>query len=65
MAVAWPIWIASWRAASTATGKKFKARLSTRIAEHDFVYGGDHYNPKDYSDAFKQTADTLKVYLSE
>ena len=51
-------------AASTATGKKFKLVVYPD-AEHDFVYGGDHYNPKDYSDAFKQTADMLKVYLSE
>ena len=50
-------------AASTVAGKKFKLVVYPD-AEHDFVYGGDHYNPKDYSDAFKQTADMLKIYLS-
>jgi dienelactone hydrolase len=51
-------------AASVLAGKKFKLVVYPD-AEHDFVYGGDHYNAKDYSDAFKQTADMLKVYLSE
>jgi dienelactone hydrolase len=50
-------------AASTAAGKPFKI-IVYPDAEHDFVYGGDHYNPKDYADAFKQTAEMLKVYLS-
>jgi dienelactone hydrolase len=32
-------------------------------ADHDFVKGGDHYNGKDYSDAFMRMADVLKMYL--
>jgi dienelactone hydrolase len=50
-------------AASSAAGKPFKLVVYPD-ASHDFVNGGDHYNPKDYADAFKQTADMLKVYLS-
>jgi dienelactone hydrolase len=49
--------------ASTAAGKPFRM-IVYPDADHDFVYGGDHYNPKDYSDAFKQTEEMLKVYLS-
>ena len=48
--------------ASTAAGKPFKFVLYPD-ADHDFVKGEDRYNPKDYSDAFKQMADNLKVYL--
>jgi len=33
-------------------------------ADHDFVKGGDHYNDKDYADAFMHMADVLKMYLS-
>ena len=49
-------------AAATAAGKPFELIIYPD-ADHDFVKGGDHYNPKDYSDAFKRTADRLKVYL--
>ena len=48
--------------ASTAAGKSFKFVLYPD-ADHDFVKGEDRYNPKDYSDAFKQMADNLKEYL--
>lgn len=51
-------------AASTAAGKPFKLVVYPD-ADHDFVKGGDHYNAKDYSDAFKQTADRLKVYKGD
>jgi len=51
-------------AASTAAGKPFQL-IVYPDADHDFVIGGDHYNPKDYSDAFQRTADRLKVYLSQ
>ncbi len=51
-------------AASAAEGKQFKL-IVYPDAEHDFVYGGDHYNPKDYTEAFQQTAEALKVYLSQ
>jgi len=47
--------------ASTAAGKTFKLIIYPD-ADHDFVQGGDNYNPKDYSDAFKRTADRLKAY---
>jgi dienelactone hydrolase len=49
--------------ASTAAGKQFKL-IVYPDADHDFVTGGDHYNPKDYEDAFKRTAENLKIYLS-
>jgi dienelactone hydrolase len=31
--------------------------------EHDFVYGGEHYNPKPYADALQRMAAALKQYL--
>ncbi|MGD1029562.1 MAG: dienelactone hydrolase family protein [Opitutaceae bacterium] len=49
-------------AAATAAGKPFELILYPD-AESDFVKGGDHYNPADYSDAFGRTAERLKVYL--
>lgn len=51
-------------AASTAAGKPFEL-IVYPDAEHDFVKGGDHYNPNDYADAFKRMADKLKVYLGD
>jgi dienelactone hydrolase len=51
-------------AASTAAGKPFKL-IVYPDADHDFVKGGDHYNPKDYADAFKRTSDRLKMYLGD
>jgi dienelactone hydrolase len=50
-------------AAATAAGKPIQLIIYPD-ADHDFVKGGDHYNPKDYSDAFQRTADKLKVYLA-
>jgi dienelactone hydrolase len=49
-------------AASTAAGKPFQLIIYPE-ADHDFVKGEDHYNPKHYADAFKRTADELKVFL--
>jgi dienelactone hydrolase len=51
-------------AASTAAGKSFQL-IVYPDAEHDFVKGEDHYNPKDYADAFRRTGDSLKVYLGK
>ena len=51
-------------AAVTVAGKQFQL-IVYPDADLDFVYGGEHYNPKDYSDAFKRTAEMLKVYLSK
>jgi dienelactone hydrolase len=48
--------------ASTAASKQFKLFVY-EDAEHDFAKGEDRYNSKDYSDAFKRTADMLKEYL--
>jgi dienelactone hydrolase len=50
-------------AAATAAGKPFKL-IVYPDAEHDFVLGGEHYNPKDYADAFRQTAEMLKAFLN-
>ena len=51
-------------AASTAAGKPFEL-IVYPDADPDFVKGGDHYNPGDYSDAFKRMADKLKLYLGD
>jgi dienelactone hydrolase len=50
-------------AACTAAGLSFQLIIYPD-ADHDFVKGGDHYNAKDYSDAFKRAAEHLKVYLA-
>ena len=50
--------------ASTAVGKPFKL-IVYPDAEHNFVKGEDNYRPKDYADAFKRMADSLKVYLAD
>lgn len=49
--------------ASKAAGKSFELVVYPD-ADHDFVKGGDHFNAKDYSDAFTHMADALKMYLS-
>jgi dienelactone hydrolase len=49
--------------ASKTAGKSFELTVYPD-AEHDFVKGGDHYNAKDYSDAFQHMADALKTYLA-
>jgi dienelactone hydrolase len=50
--------------ASKAVGKSFDLTIYPD-ANHDFVKGGDHYNSKDYADAFQHMADALKIYLSD
>jgi dienelactone hydrolase len=50
--------------ASTAAGKPFEL-IVYPDADHDFVKGGDHYNPEDYADAFRRMADRLKVHLGD
>jgi dienelactone hydrolase len=47
-----------------AAGKPFDLTVYPD-AEHDFVKGGDHFNSKDYSDAFQHMADALKMYFSQ
>jgi dienelactone hydrolase len=49
-------------AAATAAGGQFEL-ITYPDADHDFVKDGAHYNPKDYADAFKRTAERLKVYF--
>jgi len=51
-------------AASTKAGKTFQL-IVYPDADHDFVKGEDHYNSKHYTDAFKRTADGLKVFLGD
>jgi dienelactone hydrolase len=51
-------------AAATAAGKPFNL-IVYPDADHDFAKGGDHYNPKDYSDAFQRMADALKAYFGD
>lgn len=51
-------------AASTAAGKPFEL-IVYPDADHDFVKGEAHYSPKHYADAFRRTADGLKVYLGD
>jgi acetyl esterase/lipase len=50
------------KAAADAAGKPFDLKIYPD-ADHDFVKGGAHYNSADDADAFKMTADRLKVYL--
>jgi dienelactone hydrolase len=49
--------------ASIAAGKSFKL-IVYPDADHDFAKGGVHYSPKEYADAFKRMAETLKTLLS-
>jgi dienelactone hydrolase len=50
------------RDASKAAGKMYEVTVYPD-ADHDFVKGGDHFNPKDYANALMHTADALKMYL--
>jgi len=50
-------------AASIAAGKSFKL-IVYPDADHDFAKGGMHFSPKDYADAFKRMAESLKAILS-
>jgi dienelactone hydrolase len=57
-------WDSDLAAAAAAAGKSFKITVYPD-ADQEFVIGGDHYNPKDYADAIKRTAESLKSYLSD
>jgi dienelactone hydrolase len=50
--------------ASTAAGLPFRL-ITYPDADHDFIKGGDHYNAKDHTDAFKHAAESLKKYLED
>jgi dienelactone hydrolase len=51
-------------AAAIAAGKSVE--LTTYPgADHDFVKGGAHYQPKAYADALQKTATALKAYFGE
>jgi dienelactone hydrolase len=50
-------------AAASAAGKPFEL-VTYADAKHDFVYGGENYNEKDYQDALQRTAAKLKEYLA-
>ncbi len=50
------------QAAAKAGGKSFDLTVYPD-AKHDFVKGGGNYDAEAYDDAFKRTADALKVYL--
>ncbi len=49
--------------AAKAAGKSFDVTVYPE-AQHDFVKGGEHYDPSAYADAFQRTADALKSYFS-
>lgn len=49
--------------AAKAAGKPFEL-VTYDDAKHDFVYGGDNYNAKDYQDALAKTAAKLKEYFA-
>jgi len=49
--------------ASKAAGKSFDLVVYPE-ANHDFVKGGDNFDPKAYEDAFQRMSDALKVYLA-
>jgi dienelactone hydrolase len=51
-------------AASTAAGLSFQL-ITYLDADHDFIKGGDHYNAKDYADAFRRAADRLKRSMAQ
>jgi alpha-beta hydrolase superfamily lysophospholipase len=51
------------RDAAKAAGKSFDLVVYPE-AKHDFVKGGDNFDPKAYADAFQRMADALKVYLA-
>jgi dienelactone hydrolase len=49
-------------AAAKAAGKPFDL-VTYPNTGHDFVYGGGHYNPQSYQDAFQRMAARLRDYL--
>lgn len=48
--------------AATASHLPFEL-ITYPNTEHDFIIGGDHYNPQSYSDALQRTAAKLKEFL--
>jgi dienelactone hydrolase len=54
---------AALRDAAKAAGKSFDLTIYPD-ADHGFVKGDDHYNPKDHADAFAKTADALKTFFA-
>jgi dienelactone hydrolase len=51
-------------AAATEAGKQFQL-IVYPDSDLDFVNGGEHANPRDYSDSFKRAAEMIQVYLSK
>lgn len=49
-------------AAAAAAGQPFEL-ITYPKTDHDFVDGGNHYNPKSYKDALDRTAAKLKEFL--
>jgi dienelactone hydrolase len=49
--------------AAKAAGKSFELTVYPD-ADHGFVKGDDHYNPKDSADALAKTADALKTFFA-
>jgi dienelactone hydrolase len=49
--------------ASKAAGKAFDLTIYPD-ADHDFVKNGEHYNAKDYADAFQRMTDALKLFFA-
>jgi dienelactone hydrolase len=54
--------IGTARALATAAGGRIELVTYPNVV-HDFVYGGAHYDPQAYADAFQRTAATLARYL--
>ncbi len=48
--------------AAAAAGRQFQLATYPNT-QHDFVYGGEHYNPQAYIDAMQRTAAELAQYL--
>jgi dienelactone hydrolase len=48
--------------AAAASGRPFQL-VAYPNTQHDFVYGGEHYNPQAYTDAMQRTAAELAQYL--
>jgi dienelactone hydrolase len=48
--------------AAAAAGRPFQL-VTYPNTQHDFVYGGEHYNPQAYTDSMQRTAAELAQYL--
>jgi pimeloyl-ACP methyl ester carboxylesterase len=48
--------------AAAAAGRPFQL-VTYPNTQHDFVYGGEHYNPQAYTDGMQRTAAELAQYL--